>query len=336
MEYRTLGRTGVKVAPLCLGTDNFANPTPEAESVAIIDRALDAGINLIDTSNSYAQGECERIIGRALAANGRRQQVILATKAHYPTGPGPNDRGNSRLHLMRACEDSLRRLQTDTIDLYQLHRPAFDIPIDETLGALTDLVRQGKVRYIGSSTAPAWKVMEALMVSELKGLVRFVSEQPPYNLLDRRIENELVPMCQAHGLAILPWTPLAMGVLAGRYSDAAAFPADSRASLRGGIYAQRVTARGIEIGKQFVQLANERGMSPAQLAVLWVKDQPGITAPLIGPRTVEQLEHFLPVLEMQLDESIRLACDELVPPGSVAADFHNSAPWMKMRVDWPE
>ena len=336
MEYRTLGRTGVKVAPLCLGTDNFANPTPEAESVAIIDRALDAGINLIDTSNSYAQGECERIIGRALAANGRRQQVILATKAHYPTGPGPNDRGNSRLHLMRACEDSLRRLQTDTIDLYQLHRPAFDIPMDETLGALTDLVRQGKVRYIGSSTAPAWKVMEALMVSELKGLVRFVSEQPPYNLLDRRIENELVPMCQAHGLAILPWTPLAMGVLAGRYSDAAAFPADSRASLRGGIYAQRVTARGIEIGKQFVQLANERGMSPAQLAVLWVKDQPGITAPLIGPRTVEQLEHFLPVLEMQLDESIRLACDELVPPGSVVANFHNSAPWMKMRVDWPE
>lgn len=336
MEYRTLGRTGVKVAPLCLGTDNFANPTSEAESIAIIERALDAGINLIDTSNSYAQGECERIIGRALAANGRRQQVILATKAHYPTGPGPNDRGNSRLHLMRACEDSLRRLQTDTIDLYQLHRPAFDIPIDETLGALTDLVRQGKVRYIGSSTAPAWKVMEALMVSELKGLVRFVSEQPPYNLLDRRIENELVPMCQAHGLAILPWTPLAMGVLAGRYSDAAAFPADSRASLRGGIYAQRVTARGIEIGKQFVQLANERGMSPAQLAVLWVKDQPGITAPLIGPRTVEQLEHFLPVLEMQLDESIRLACDELVPPGSVVANFHNSAPWMKMRVDWPE
>jgi len=336
MEYRTLGRTGVKVAPLCLGTDNFANPTPEAESVAIIERALDAGINLIDTSNSYAQGECERIIGRALAANGRRQQVIIATKAHYPTGPGPNDRGNSRLHLMRACEDSLRRLQTDTIDLYQLHRPSFDIPIDETLGALTDLVRQGKVRYIGSSTAPAWKVMEALMVSELKGLVRFVSEQPPYNLLDRRIENELVPMCQAHGLAILPWTPLAMGVLAGRYSDAAAFPADSRASLRGGIYAQRVTARGIEIGKQFVQLANERGMSPAQLAVLWVKDQPGITAPLIGPRTVEQLEHFLPVLEMQLDESIRQACDELVPPGSVVANFHNSAPWMKMRVDWPE
>ncbi len=191
------------------------------------------------------------------------------------------------------------------------------------------------MRYIGSSTAPAWKVMEALMVSELKGYVRFVSEQPPYNLLDRRIENELVPMCQAHGLGILPWTPLAMGVLAGRYADASAFPAGSRASLRGGIYAERVTARGVAVGNQFVQLANDHGIPPAQLAVLWVKDQPGITAPLIGPRTVEQLEHFLPVLEMQLDETIRLACDELVPPGSVAANFHNSAPWMKARVDWP-
>jgi aryl-alcohol dehydrogenase-like predicted oxidoreductase len=332
MEYRVLGRTGVKVAPLCLGTDNFANPTPEAESIEIINRALDAGINLIDTSNSYVKGESERIIGRALAANGRRQEVIIATKAHYPTGPGPNDRGNSRLHLMRACEDSLRRLGTDYIDLYQLHRPVFDIPIDETLGALTDLVRQGKVRYIGSSTAPAWKVMEALMVSETKGYVRFVSEQPPYNLLDRRIENELVPMCQAYGLGILPWTPLAMGVLAGRYADADVYPSGSRASLRGGIYAERVTARGIEVGNQFVGLAKERDMSPAQLAVLWVKDQPGITAPLIGPRTLEQLEHFLPVMEMELDETIRLACDELVPPGSVAANFHNSAPWMKMRV----
>jgi aryl-alcohol dehydrogenase-like predicted oxidoreductase len=315
-----------------LGTDNFANPTPEAEAIEIINQALDAGINLIDTSNSYAKGESERIIGRALAVNGRRQQVIIATKAHYPTGPGPNDRGNSRLHLLQACEDSLRRLQTDYIDLYQLHRPSFDIPIDETLSALTDLVRQGKVRYIGSSTSPAWKVMEALMVSELKGYVRFVSEQPPYNLLDRRIENELVPLCQAYGLGILPWSPLAMGILAGRYTSAEAYPPDSRASLRGGIYAERITAGGIEVGHKFVQLAQASGMSPAQLAVLWVKDQPGITAPLIGPRTLEQLHHFLPVLEMALDEATRAACDELVPPGSAAANFHNSAPWMKMRL----
>ena len=332
MKYRNLGRTGVKVAPLCLGTDNFANPTPEDESIAMIDMALEAGINLIDTSNSYAKGESERIIGRALKKNGRRHDVILATKAHYPTGPGPNDRGNSRLHLMKACEDSLRRLQTDHIDLYQLHRPSFELPIDETLSALTDLVRQGKVRYIGSSTAPAWKVMEAVLTSELKGYVRFVSEQPPYNLLDRRIENELVPMCQTYGLGIFPWSPLAMGILAGRYADAANYPAESRASLRGGIYAERVTARGIEVGNRFVALAKAHGLSPVQLAVLWVKDQPGITAPLIGPRTLEQLAHYLTVLDMSLGDELREACDELVSPGTAVSNFHNSAPWMKMKI----
>lgn len=332
MEYRRLGRSGVKIAPLCLGTDNFANPTPEDESRAIIDRAIDAGINLIDTSNSYAQGESERIIGRALKENGRRHDVLIATKVHYPTGPGPNERGNGRLHLIRACEDSLRRLQTDHIDLYQLHRPDFEVPIEETLAALTDLVRAGKVRYIGSSTAPAWKVMEAIMVSELRSYVRFVSEQPPYNLLDRRIENELVPLCQAYGLGLLPWSPLAMGILAGRYADAANYPAASRAQLRGGIYADRVSARGIDVGNEFVKLAQEVGISPVQLAVLWVKDQPGITAPLIGPRTLEQLAHYLPVLEMTLTDEVRAACDALVPPGSAVANFHNSAPWMKMKL----
>ena len=334
MEYRILGRSGVRVAPLCLGTDNFANPTPKEDSIRIINRALDAGINLIDTSNTYAKGECERIIGEAFIENGRRHQVLFATKAHYPVGPGPNDQGNSRLHLMKACEDSLSRLKTDYIDLYQLHRPSFEIPMDETLSALTDLVRQGKVRYIGSSTAPAWKVMEAILVSELKSYARFISEQPPYNLLDRRIENELVPMCQAYNLGILPWSPLAMGVLTERYADAGAFPPDSRAELRGGIYAERVTSPGIEVGKKFVQLANEHGIQPAQLAVLWVKDQPGITAPLIGPRTLEQLEQFLPVMDMKLDQSLRNACDSLVPPGSAAANFHNSAPWMKMKLHW--
>ena len=332
MEYRLLGRTGVKIAPLCLGSDNFANPTPEAESIAMIERAIDAGINLIDTSNSYAKGESERIIGRALAASGRRDQVLVATKAHYPTGPGPNDCGNSRLHLMKACEESLKRLQVDCIDLFQLHRPSFELPIEETMCALTDLVRQGKVRYVGCSTTPAWKAMESIMVSELKGYVRFVSEQPPYNLLDRRIENEMVPFCQEYQLGIFPWSPLAMGILAGRYADADKTPEASRAALRGGIYAERVTARGIEVGSRFVQLAKDRGVSPAQLAVVWVKDQPGITAPLIGPRTLEQLEHFLPVMEMQLDDQTRAACDALVPPGSAVADFHNSAPWMKMQV----
>jgi len=333
MEYRNLGRTGVKVAPLALGTDNILNPTPEKEAQKMILRAIEAGINLIDTSNSYMQGEAERVIGQTLKESGLRDQVIVATKAHYPTGPGPNDRGNSRLHLMRACEDSLKRLQTDHIDLYQLHRPVFDMPIDETLAALTDLVRQGKVRYIGSSTAPAWKVLEGILVSELKGYVRFISEQPPYNLLDRRIENELIPMAQAYDLALLPWSPLAMGMLAGRYTDQELRPEGSRARLRGGIYAERVSDRAVQMGNRFVKLAREAGYDPAQLAILWVKDQPGITAPIIGPKSLEQLEHLLPVLEMSLPEDIRAACDGLVPPGSAVANFHNSAPWMKMQLE---
>jgi len=332
MQYRKLGRCGINISPIALGSDNFVNPTPKKEVAQIIDVALDAGINLIDTSDSYAGGECESVIGRVLDRNKRRDEVIISTKVHYPTGPGPNERGNSRLHLMRACEDSLQRLRTDHIDLYQLHRPSPDIPIDETLGALTDLVRQGKFRYIGCSTHPAWQVVEALLVSELKGYAKFVSEQPPYNLLDRRIENELIPMVQAHGIGIISWSPMAMGILAGRYADADNHPAESRAALRGGIYAERVTARGIRVGDQFVKLAKDHEITAPQLAVLWAKDQPGITAPLIGPRTVEQLLNLVPVCEMSLSDELRDACDELVPPGTAVANFHNSAPWMKMKI----
>ncbi len=329
MDYRPLGRTGVRVAPLCLGAFNFANPTPEDEAARMIGVALDAGINMLDTADSYTDGESERFIGRILAANGRRDEVVLATKLFYPVGPGPNQRGVSRLHILRACEASLRRLQTDHIDLLQMHRPSFDVPVDETLGALTDLVRQGKVRYIGSSTYPAWKVMEALMVSELKGLARFVSEQPPYNLLDRRIENELVPLCQAYGLAIFPWAPLAQGVLAGRYATAQNYPAESRAARRGGIYAERVTEPGIAVGQQFARLAEQAGLPPAQLALLWVKEQPGITAPIFGARTVEQLEGVLPILDLRLSDDLRAACDALVPPGGAVVNFHNTSGWMK-------
>ena len=332
MEYRSLGRSGVKIAPLALGTGNFADPTPEAEASRIIHRAIDAGINLIDTGNSYSAGESERIIGRALASGNRRHEAILATKVFYRVGSGPNDEDLSRLHIIRACEDSLRRLKTDYIDLYQIHRPSPTIPVDETLSALTDLVRQGKARYIGSSTHPAWKVMEGIMVSELKGYVRFVSEQPPYNLLDRRIENELVPMCQAYGLGIITWSPLAQGVLAGRYSSATDLPADSRGALRGGIYSERITPMGVDVGAKVVALAAAQGLSAAQLATLWVKDQPGITAPIIGPRTLDHLEHMLPVLDMTLSDELAEACDELVPPGSAVASFFNSAAWMKHRI----
>lgn len=332
MEYRFFGRTGARVAPLAIGTMNFGFPTGEEEAGQIVARALDAGLNLFDTANSYNDGESERVLGRILAASGRRDQVFLATKVHFPTGPGPNERGNSRLNIMRACEASLARLQTDHIDLYQIHRPDPATPVDETLAALTDLVRQGKVRYIGCSTHPAWQVMEALMVSELRGYVRYVSEQPPYNLLDRRIENELVPLALRHGMAIIPWAPIAQGVLAGRYIDAASPPPDSRFVQRGGIYAQRVTKAGVAIGQQFSDLAAEAGLVPAQLALLWCKDQPGITAPIYGVRTLAQLEQTLPVAEMTLSDDLRAACDALVPPGSAAVNFHNTADWMKMVV----
>lgn len=331
MQYRRLGHSGLLVAPLALGTFNFGRATPEDEAARILHAALDAGVNLVDTADSYHEGQSERVIGRALARSGRRHEVILATKVHYPTGPGPNERGNSRLHIMRACEASLRRLQTDHIDLYQIHRPSPHVPVEETLRALDDLVHQGKVRAIGCSTHPAWQIMESLMVSRQRGFVRYVSEQPPYNLLDRRIENELVPLCQRHDLALLPWSPLGMGLLAGRY-DHDALPPDSRAAQIGGIYAQRITPRGIEVGRRFSALARDAGLTPAQLAILWNKDQPGVTTPIAGPRTLAQWQELLPVLDMALSEDLRAACNRLVPPGSVVVDFHNTAPWMKMRV----
>ncbi len=344
MEYRSLGRTGAKVSPLCLGTDNFMDPTPEDECEDILNAAMDAGINLLDTGDVYADGDGERVIGRILKANGRRHEVLIATKVDsgrrqvgfrledYTEVLGPNEYGQSRLNVIRACEASLKRLQTDYIDLYQIHRPSPDVPVDETLGALNDLVRQGKVRYIGCSTHPAWKVMEAIMVSESKGWARYVTEQPPYNLLDRRIENELVPMSQKWGLGLINWAPMGMGVLAGRYSSGTDYPKGSRADLRGGFYADRVTQRGVEVGRAFAALAADAGLSAAQLAVLWCKDQPGITAPLIGPRTMRHLEPLIPVLEMSLSDDLRAACDELVPPGSAVVDFHNTSHWMKMKI----
>ena len=332
MEYRLFGRTGVKVSPLCLGAMNFGNATTEEDSIKIIHAVLDSGINFIDTANVYNEGRSELFVGKALQG-ARREKTFLATKAHGRVGPGPNDEGNSRLHIIRACEESLRRLNTEWIDLYQIHRPNPEIPIDETLGVLTDLVRAGKVRYIGCSTHPAWMVMEALAVSERDRLARYVSEQPPYNLLDRRIENELVPLALKYNLAIIPWAPLAQGVLAGRYATGQPLPDDSRAARQpGGIYAQRVTPRGIAAGEKFQALAQKFNKTPGQMALLWCKDQPGITAPIVGPRTMEQIQDLLPVLEMTLTSEERLACDEINPPGGVITNFHNTSGWNKTPI----
>jgi len=332
MNYRPLGRTGVLVSPLCLGAMNFGGPTEEAESIAIINRALDGGINFIDTANVYNAGESERIVGKALKENGRRSEVVLATKVYGKMGEGPNDQGVSRYHIIKACEDSLRRLQTDHIDLYQLHRPPMTVPQDETLRAFDDLVRSGKVRYIGCSTFPAWKVMEALAISQQQNLTRYISEQPPYNLLDRRIENELVPLAQHYGMALLPWSPLAGGILAGRYANKEQFPPGSRAERANEIFRNRITQRGLDVAIALGEMARERGLTSSQLGLLWVMEQPGVTAPIIGPRTMAHLEDALPLLGMKLADEDRPRFDALVHPGTAVADFHNSNEWMKARV----
>jgi len=331
MEYRLLGRTGVKVSPLCLGAWNFGDPTPESEAVRMIHKAMEGGINIIDTADEYIAGESERIVGKALAG-GRRKRVILATKFHFQMSQDVNDQGNSRHHIMNAVEASLNRLQTDWIDLYQVHRPVFDVPQDETLRALDDLVRQGKVRYIGCSTFPAWMVMEGIAISERYGWVRYVTEQPPYNLLDRRIENELVPLALRYNIGLLTWSPLATGVLAGRYQHPARTPEDSRASRIGGYLAERVTAAGIAAAGHVAELAQRCSLTSSQLALLWAKDQPAVTSTIIGPRTEAHLDDALPVLDLKLDPEIARAMDQIVPPGSAVADFHNTSGWMKGAV----
>jgi aryl-alcohol dehydrogenase-like predicted oxidoreductase len=309
---------------------NFGGSTLEDEAHQILNTALDAGINFIDTSNNYNQGKSERVLGRWFQANGRRQNVILATKVFRPVGPTINDQGASRYNIIRACENSLRRLQTDHIDLYQLHRPDFNVPQDETLRAFDDLVTSGKVRYIGCSTFPAWFLMESLSISEQNNLIRYVSEQPPYNLLDRRIENELIPLCQKYGLAVIPWSPIAGGILAGRYLDRTDFPEGSRAA-RSESFRTRVSPGANQVAARLAEMAQERGLTVTQLALLWVKDQPGITAPITGPRTLAHLKDALGIADQILDEADRPLFDELVHPGNVVSDFHDSSLWMKAR-----
>ena len=333
MEYRRLGRSGVMVSPLCLGAMNFGGSTNEEDSFAIMQKAVEAGINFFDTANVYNQGESENITGRFLKENKLREQVVLATKVFSRVGELPNEGGGTRYHIIKACEDSLRRLQTDHIDLYQLHRPPLTHPQEETLRAFDDLIRAGKVRYIGCSTHPAWMVMEALSISERYGLNRYISEQPPYNLLDRRIENELVPVCQKYDLAIIPWSPLAMGILAGRYAETGNYPEGSRAQRwDNNMVKARITQRGIDVGQAVSEMAQERGLTASQLSLLWIKDQPGVTSPIIGPRTLAHLDDALVILDKKLDDADRPLFDELVHPGNAVADFHNSNDWMKARI----
>ncbi len=318
MEMRTLGRTGVRVSPLCLGAMMFGGWGNEDhdDSIRIIHRALDAGINFIDTADVYARGESEEIVGKALAG-GRRDNVVLATKVHGTMGDDPNEFGNSRRWIIREVENSLRRLQTDWIDLYQIHRPEFDTDIDETLGALTDLVRAGKIRSFGSSTFPASAIVEAQWVAERRGRERFVCEQPPYSLLVRGVENDVLPTAQRYGMGVIPWSPLAGGWLTGRYRVGQDAPESRRAKLLPARFdmSNPANQRKLEAADALAQLAEEVGITLIELALAFVIRHPAVTAAIIGPRTMEHLESQLSAAEVTLSDEVLDKIDEIVPPG---------------------
>ena len=332
MDYRALGRTGVRVSPLCLGCMNFGDDADEAASFAIIDQALEAGVNFLDTADVYSRGGSETVVGRALARDDKRDRVFLATKGFNKMDDhDPNAWGSHRFHLVKACEDSLRRLGTDHIDLYQMHRPQPSVPIDETLRALDDLIKSGKVRYIGSSTFAAWQLMESLWVSKELGLNRFVCEQPPYNLLDRRIERELLPFCRTYGLAVIPWAPIAGGLLSGKYRQGRPRPAGAR--YEKGAIAHRDNDAALAAVEKYVLFCEGRGVAPAPMALAWCLAQPGVTSPIIGPRTAEQMADYLQALDIAVTEEDSQALDEIFPPGThvsnyYAADFGPNARWI--------
>jgi len=329
MEYRSLGRTGVPVSVICLGCMNFGGATPEDESIKIIHHALDNGVNFVDTANVYSRGISETITGKAL--KGRRDKVVLATKVHGKMADDdPLAYGNNRRHIIEQCDASLKRLQTDHIDLYQIHRPQSDMAIDETLRALDDLIRAGKVRYIGTSSFASWQVMESLWVSKELGLNRFVTEQPPYHLLDRGIERELVPMAQTYGIGILPWSPLARGFLSGKYKRGQDVPEGSRFasdSGRTGQIGRRTQQHFTDLAYNVIDvveaLAQEKGCTPAQVALAWVIRQPGVTSPIVGPRTMAHLEDNLGAVDVEMTDADRARLDEVAEPEKAIATYYS-------------
>jgi aryl-alcohol dehydrogenase-like predicted oxidoreductase len=319
MELRPLGRTGVQVSPLCLGAMMFGGwgNTDHDDSVRIIHRALDAGINFIDTADVYSRGESEEIVGKALAG-GRRDDVVLATKVHGRMGDDPNQFGNSRRWIIREVENSLRRLRTDWIDLYQIHRPEPDTDIDETLGALTDLVRAGKVRYLGSSTFPASQIVEAQWAAQRRGRERFVCEQPPYSMLIRAVEQDVLPTCLRYGMGVIPWSPLAAGWLSGRYRRDLEIEPSRRAQMLPSRYDMSLPAnqRKLDAADALARLADQAGITLIEMALAFVIRHPAVTAAIIGPRTIEHLESQLSAAGVQLTADVLDKIDEIVPPGS--------------------
>jgi len=313
MNYRTLGKTGIKVSPYCLGAMMFgkmANADHD-DAIRIIHKALDAGINFIDTADRYSQGESEEIVGQAL--KGRRENIVLATKVHGPMGEDPNQQGNSRRWITGAVEASLRRLQTDHIDLYQIHRPSADTDIEETLSVLTDLMRAGKVRAIGSSTFPASEIVEAQWVAERRGLTRFRTEQPPYSILSRGIEREVLPVCQRYGLGVLVWSPMAKGLLTGRYRKGQPLPDSLRVKAFGKAMGDEDRLDAVE---RLIVVAEEAGIPLTHLAMAFTVSHPGVTSAILGPRTMVQLDDLLASASVVLSDEVLDRIDEIVPPGT--------------------
>jgi aryl-alcohol dehydrogenase-like predicted oxidoreductase len=328
MRYRTLGGTGIEVSVHCLGTMMFgAIGNPDHDDCArIVHAALDAGINFIDTADMYSAGESEQIVGKALA--GRRDDVVLATKVHFPLGEGRNRSGNSRRWILRAVDESLARLSTDWIDLYQVHRPDETTDIEETLSVLTDLVHQGKIRAFGCSTFPAEQIAQAHHVAERRGLMRFRSEQPPYSILARGIETSVLPTCQHYGMGVLTWSPLAFGFLTGRYRRGQPIDLGSgRPTIRPERFdpALPQTAAKLEVVEQLVELAGEVGCTLPQLAVAFPVAHPAVTSVILGPRTPEQLEGALQGASLVLDDAVLDRIDEIVPPGKNV--YHPDGAW---------
>jgi len=326
MEYRLLGRTGVRVSPLCLGAMMFGpwGNNDHADATRIIHRALDAGINFIDTADVYSGGISEEIVGQAI--EGRRDDVFLATKFFMPMDPDdPNQSGGSRRWIIREVENSLRRLNTDYIDLYQVHRPSPDTDVEETLGALTDLVRQGKVCYIGSSSYSGSQIVEAQWAARERNLERFVSEQPPYSILARGIEEDVLPTVQRHGMGALSYSPLAGGWLSGRWrKDSASAPTSSaRPSARFDM-TKFANQRKLDLVEDLAQLAEQSGLGLIELAIAFVINHPGITSAIVGPRTMEQLESYLPAASVTLTPDVLDRIDEIVEPGVTVNPDDNS------------
>jgi aryl-alcohol dehydrogenase (NADP+) len=317
MQYRTLGRTGIKVSPYCLGAMMFGgigNPDHD-DCIRIVHKALDFGINFIDTADRYSAGESEEIVGKAL--KGRRDNIVLATKVHGPMGDDPNRQGNSRRWIMKAVDDSLRRLQTDYVDLYQIHRPAPDTDVEETLSALTDLLRAGKVRAIGSSTFPVSEIVEAQWVAERRALARFRTEQPPYSILDRGIEREVLPAAERYGMGVMVWSPLSKGMLTGRYRKGQAMP---EGGTRAKVFRQQMTnERALDAVEHLIPVAEEAGLSLTHMAMAFVMAHPAVTSAIIGPRTMPHLDDILAGAEVKLSDEVLDRIDAIVAPGTDVA-----------------